>query len=77
MPFLPLNQQRQSTEGSQHSMDMIEKDRMYSEFIKLHLIFIDSLCDIISVLQQNRLQWYGPVLQKEDNDWVKNVCSMK
>jgi len=27
--------------------------------------------DIISVLQQNRLQWYGHVLQKEDNDWVK------
>jgi len=23
------------------------------------------------VLQQNRLQWYGHVLQKEDNDWVK------
>ena len=27
--------------------------------------------DIISVLQQNRLQWYGHVLRKEDNDWVK------
>jgi len=27
--------------------------------------------DIISVLQWNRLQWYGHVLQKEDNDWVK------
>jgi len=27
--------------------------------------------DIISVLQQNRLQWYGYVMQKEDNDWVK------
>jgi len=25
------------------------------------------LDDIISVLQQNRLQWYGHVLQKEDN----------
>jgi len=24
--------------------------------------------DIILVLQQNRLQWYGHVLQKEDND---------
>jgi len=23
------------------------------------------------VLQQNRLRWYGHVLQKEDNDWVK------
>jgi len=29
------------------------------------------LLDIISVLQQNRLQWYGHVLRKEDNDWVK------
>ena len=25
--------------------------------------------DIIFVLQQNRLQWYGHVLQKEDTDW--------
>jgi len=25
----------------------------------------------ISVLQQNRLRWYGHVVQKEDNDWVK------
>jgi len=23
------------------------------------------------VLQQNRLRWYGHVLQKEDNDWLK------
>jgi len=27
--------------------------------------------DIISVLLQNRLRWYGHVLRKEDNDWVK------
>ena len=27
--------------------------------------------DIISVLQKNRLRWYGHVLRKEDNDWVK------
>jgi len=26
------------------------------------------LDDIISVLQQNRMQWYGHVLRKEDND---------
>jgi len=25
----------------------------------------------MSVLQQNRLHWYGHVLRKEDNDWVK------
>jgi len=29
------------------------------------------LVDIMSVLQQNRLRWYGHVLQKEDDDWVK------
>jgi len=23
------------------------------------------------VLQQNRLRWYGHVLRKEDDDWVK------
>jgi len=27
--------------------------------------------DVISVLEQNRLWWYGHVLQKEDNDCVK------
>jgi len=29
------------------------------------------LDDIISVLQRNRLRWYGHVLRKEDSDWVK------
>ena len=29
--------------------------------------------DIALVLQQNRLCWYGHVLRKEDNDWVK-IC---
>jgi len=29
------------------------------------------LDDIISVLQRKRLRWYGHVLRKEDNDWVK------
>jgi len=27
--------------------------------------------DIILILQQNRLRWYGHVLQKEDTDWAK------
>jgi len=27
--------------------------------------------DIILILQQNRLQWYGHVLREEDTDWVK------
>jgi len=29
------------------------------------------LDDVISVLQQNRLRWYGHVLHKEDDNWVK------
>ena len=29
------------------------------------------LDDIISVLEQTRLRWYGHMLQREDNDWVK------
>ena len=32
---------------------------------------IVGLDDVISVLQQNRLRWYGHVLQKEDNHWLK------
>ena len=35
------------------------------------------LDDIISVQQQNRLRWYGHVLQKEDNDWVKKCMEYK
>jgi len=26
---------------------------------------------VISVLQEDRLRWYGHVLRKEDNDWGK------
>ena len=29
------------------------------------------LDDIISIVQQNRLRWYGHVLRRKDNDWVK------
>ena len=31
----------------------------------------DGIDDIILILQQNRLRWYGHVLRKEDTDWVK------
>ena len=27
--------------------------------------------DIAFILQQNRLRWYGHVLRKDDDDWVK------
>ena len=43
------------------------KDRVPSKELRERL----GLDDIISVLQQNRLQWYGHVLQKEDNDCMK------
>jgi len=43
------------------------KDRIPSKELRERL----RLGDIISVLQQSRLRWYGHVLRKEDNDWVK------
>jgi len=43
------------------------QDRIPSKGLREKL----GLDDIISVLQQNRLRWYGDVLRKEDNDWVK------
>jgi len=33
--------------------------------------------DIILILQQNRLQWYGHMLRKEDTDWVKKCMEYK
>ena len=43
------------------------QDRVPSKELRERL----GLDDIISVLQQNRLRWYGHVLRKENNDWVK------
>jgi len=43
------------------------QDRVPSKELRESL----GLDDIISVLQQNRLQWKVHVLRKEDNDWVK------
>jgi len=43
------------------------QDRVPSKGLRERL----GLYDIISVLQLSRLRWYGHVLQKEDNDWVK------
>jgi len=37
--------------------------------------------DIILILQQYRLRWYGHVLRKEDTDWVRlwysHICAEK
>jgi len=43
------------------------EDRVPSKELRERL----GLGDKILVLQQNRLRWYGHMLQKEDNDWVK------
>jgi len=44
------------------------KDRVPSQELRERL----GIDDIILILQQNRLRWYGHVLRKEDTDWVKN-----
>jgi len=45
------------------------KDKVRSTELRERL----GIDDIIMVLQQNRLRWYGRVLRKEDTvtDWVK------
>jgi len=43
------------------------KDRVPSKELRERL----GIDDIILLLQQNRLRWYGHVLRKEDTDWVK------
>ena len=43
------------------------KDRFTSKELRERL----GMDDIALVLLQNRLRWYGHVLRKEDDDWVK------
>jgi len=43
------------------------KDRVTSKELRERL----GIDDIILILQQNRLRWYGHVLRNEDTDWVK------
>jgi len=43
------------------------KDRVPSKELRERL----GIDDIILILQQNRLRWYGHVLRKEGTDWVK------
>ena len=49
------------------------KDRLPSKDLRERL----GIDDIALVLQKNRLRWYGHVLRKEDDDWVKKLWSMK
>ena len=43
------------------------KDRVPSKELRER----QGIDDIILILQQNRLRWYGHVLRKKDTDWVK------
>ena len=43
------------------------KDRLPSKELRERL----GVDEIALVLQQNRLRWYGHVLRKDDDDWVK------
>jgi len=43
------------------------KDRVSNK----ELIERPGIVNITSLLQQNRLRWYGYVLRKDDSDWVK------
>jgi len=47
--------------------DIKLQDRVSSKGLRERL----GLADIILVPQQNRLRWYGHVLQKGDNEWAK------
>ena len=43
------------------------KDRLPSKELRERL----GVDDIALILQQNRLRWYGHVLRKHDDDWLK------
>jgi len=49
------------------------KDRFPSKELRESL----GIDDIALVLQQNRLRWYGHVLRKEVDEWVKKCMELK
>jgi len=49
------------------------KDRVSNKELRERL----GIVDITSLLQQNRLRWYGHVLRKDDNDWVKKCMEFE
>jgi len=54
-------------ENGQMMCNVKVKDRAPSKELRERL----GIDDIILILHQNRLRWYGQMLQKEDTDWVK------
>jgi len=55
--------------------DVKVKDRVAVKELRERLGIDDKMW--VGLLQQNRLWWYGHVLQKEDNDWVKKCMEYK
>ena len=49
------------------------KDRLPSAALRERL----GVDDIALILQQNRLRWYGHVLRKDDDAWVKKCMEYK
>ena len=49
------------------------KDRVPSKELRERL----GIDDIILILQQNSLQWYGQLLRNEDTDWVKKCMEFE
>ena len=49
------------------------KDRVPSKELRERL----GIDNIILIVQQNRLRWYGHVLRKQDIDWVKKCVQYK
>ena len=47
------------------------KDRLPSKELRERERERLGIDDIALILQQNRLRWYGHVLRKDDDDWVK------
>ena len=56
---------------------IINKSNQFLFFVRKTVDITGHNCELICstdtalVLQQNRLRWYGHVLRKEDDDWVK------
>ena len=41
-----------------------------------NLVGVEPIC-ITTVIRSGRLRWYGHVMSKSDEDWVKNVWNLK
>jgi len=54
-----------------------EQQKKHREVVCDYIFMVVVIDGIISVLQQNRLQWYGHVLCKQDNDWVKKCIEFE